>query len=261
MRKFKYNYNDIVEIFKNRECELLSKSYKNSKTKLDYKCKCGNITQKTLDRFTNSLGCENCHPKGTGLKPTLEQIHLKFEYYNCLLLETEYINSNTFMKFQCKCGKIDYKKMRHVNQKTGIQCVNCSFHKGESHPMWNPDRDSVEMRKTIHDKCRMAVRNCLRRSNQKKVKQTYKYVGYSDKQLIERMESFPEWNKLKESNWELDHIFPVKAFLDHKIYNPEIINSLDILQPLSRHDNLHKSDKYDEMEFVNWLKTKGINYE
>ena len=63
----------------------------------------------------------------------------------------------------------------------------------------------------------------------KKVKQTYKYVGYSDKQLIERMESFPEWNKLKESNWELDHIFPVKAFLDHKIYNPEIINSLDNL--------------------------------
>jgi hypothetical protein len=37
----KYNLDQIKEIFKNNDCELLSKDYKNNKDILKYICKCG----------------------------------------------------------------------------------------------------------------------------------------------------------------------------------------------------------------------------
>lgn len=122
--------------------------------------------------------------------------------------------------------------------------------------MWNPNREAVQMRKTVHDKCRAALRNSLKRSGKSKTQSTHKYVKFSTQDLIKRLESFPNWHVLKNQNWELDHIFPVKAFIEHGIHNPELINSLDNLQPLAREENLTKADRYDEEEFTNWLTQK-----
>ena len=162
------------------------------------------------------------------------------------------------MKYKCKCGNMATKKLRHINSKLGVQCFDCSLHHGESHHMWQQDREAIAMRIKVHDKCRAAVKYCLRKTGKIKRKSTRKYVSFSDADLINRLESFPHWETLKQTNWELDHIFPVKAFIDHHLYDLKLINSLDNLQPLTRKENLLKSDHYDKKQFANWLESKEV---
>ena len=41
----------------NSECELLSSEYKNAKTKLKFKCKCGEEFERSWDTFKRSKFC------------------------------------------------------------------------------------------------------------------------------------------------------------------------------------------------------------
>ena len=47
----KYNLDQIKEIFKNNDCELLSKDYKNNKDILKYICKCGKNKEITFKKY------------------------------------------------------------------------------------------------------------------------------------------------------------------------------------------------------------------
>jgi hypothetical protein len=67
-----------------------------------------------------------------------------------------------------------------------------------------------------------------------------------------------KFNKVKDGKWSIDHIFPVKAFVENKIYDIKIINCLDNLQPMNLIKNFSKGAKYNQEDFVCWLKTKGI---
>ena len=67
----------------------------------------------------------------------------------------------------------------------------------------------------------------------------------------------PNYQKCKDKDWHVDHIFSIKAFLDHKIYDLKIINVLDNLSPLEGMENLSKADNYDLDEFQKWLKEKN----
>ena len=72
-------------------------------------------------------------------------------------------------------------------------------------------------------------------------------LGYTAKDLRQHLESqFVDgmsWDN--RSEWHIDHIKPIKAFLDEGITDPAIINALDNLQPLWAHENLSKGAKYD----------------
>ncbi|AUR97537.1 coil containing protein [Vibrio phage 1.240.O._10N.261.52.F8] len=72
-------------------------------------------------------------------------------------------------------------------------------------------------------------------------------LGYTCEQLRSHIESqFKEgmsWDN--RSEWHIDHIKPIKAFLDEGITDPAIINALDNLQPLWASENLSKSAKWD----------------
>lgn len=78
-------------------------------------------------------------------------------------------------------------------------------------------------------------------------------LGYDAKQLLEHLETFPTWPLLKDKEWHLDHIFPVKAFVDHGITDVKTICCLKNLQPLLAADNLTKGSKYDQIQFLKWL--------
>lgn len=73
-------------------------------------------------------------------------------------------------------------------------------------------------------------------------------LGYSLSDLKHHLESQFKDGMLWEnrSEWHIDHIKPIKAFLDEGITDPKIINALDNLQPLWAHENLSKGAKYDE---------------
>ena len=72
--------------------------------------------------------------------------------------------------------------------------------------------------------------------------------GYTYEDLTQHLESqFKDgmsWEN--RSEWHIDHIKPIKAFLDEGITDPAIINALDNLQPLWAHENRSKGAKYDQ---------------
>lgn len=60
---------------------------------------------------------------GYKIKLTYEYVYNYFKEQNCELLETEYINARTKMKYKCKCNNISY--ITFSNFKQGQYCKNC----------------------------------------------------------------------------------------------------------------------------------------
>ena len=85
---------------------------------------------------------------------------------------------------------------------------------------------------------------------------TFNLLGYTKEELINHIKNCDNWESLKNSKWELDHIFPLKAFFDYKIYDVKKINILENLRPLSSLENKTKNSFYDKNEFECWLKSK-----
>ena len=70
-------------------------------------------------------------------------------------------------------------------------------------------------------------------------------LGYTKEDLRDHIEKkFKDgmsWEN--RGKWHIDHIVPIKHFLDNGIDDPKIINSLSNLQPLWAEENLAKSSK------------------
>ena len=56
----KLTFEFVYNFFKEQKCELLETEYKNSKTKMKYKCKCGNKSEINFNSFQNGTRCMKC---------------------------------------------------------------------------------------------------------------------------------------------------------------------------------------------------------
>jgi hypothetical protein len=54
-----YIFEYVQNYFKEHNCKLLSKEYKNTKTLIEYICKCGNKSETTFGRFKSDADAEN----------------------------------------------------------------------------------------------------------------------------------------------------------------------------------------------------------
>jgi len=121
----KLTYECVKEYFNDHGCELLEKEYKNCKTKMKYKCNCGDISEINFDNFKQGRRCKKC--ANTKLRKdrqfSFQYVYDYFEKQGCKLLEKEYINSHTKMKYRCKCG--DISGIRLSNFKLGERCMKC----------------------------------------------------------------------------------------------------------------------------------------
>lgn len=97
------NYNFVKETFEKRRDTLLSKEYKNARTKLEYKCgKCFDICSIRFDDYQRGQGCASCSGRK---KLTLEFVKQKFQKRGDILLSKEYKSNRE--KLEYKCGKCD----------------------------------------------------------------------------------------------------------------------------------------------------------
>ncbi len=138
---FQTPYKKVQKFFKDNNCELLEETYKNNRTPLRYRCECGNISKITYHCFKEGRRCQKC----SGCeKPTLEYVYNYFKDEGCELLEKEYINNETKMRYRCICGKINKIKFTHFKQ--GQRCRECGIKKrtGENNHNWNPDLTNEE---------------------------------------------------------------------------------------------------------------------
>jgi len=118
----------------NSKCTLISTEYINMKTKMEFRCGCDNIFPTSFDEFKNmnKRQCNKCGHKSISLSKlgNLEEIKLFVkENSNCECLETEYINSNTKMKFRCDCNNIFYTSINTFKNMNKRQCEKCGREK------------------------------------------------------------------------------------------------------------------------------------
>jgi hypothetical protein len=127
-QKQKLSLEFVKKCFQKRGDNLLLEEYKNSKTKLEYKCgNCGNICSITFDNYQQGKGCANC---GGTKKHTLEFVKQVFEKRGDVLLSKEYKDNKK--KLEYKCGKCDEKCSIIFNSyNKGSGCPHCSKSRSE----------------------------------------------------------------------------------------------------------------------------------
>lgn len=135
-----YTYEDVVQFVSQTECVLLSDSFKNTKQKLKFKCKCGNIFTKGFLDFKRSARCKKCGNNQTGLKLKLgfddflkkaKKVHGEFFDYSKVVFvkwadKVEIICPihGSFFQSPCNhttcgsgCNKCGIEKIRQLNTK------------------------------------------------------------------------------------------------------------------------------------------------
>ena len=119
------NFEDVKKYFKEQNCELLCTEYSNNETLMKYKCDCGNISEISYNNFKKGARCSQC---GGNEKSSYKDVKNYFQEQQCELLETEYINSQTVMKYICICGNISKINFNHFKNKNQ-RCMSCGFEK------------------------------------------------------------------------------------------------------------------------------------
>jgi hypothetical protein len=133
----KPKWNDIVELFESRGYILLSTEYINAKTKLEYICRQHINEGSQFVTYGNLKGGRAC--KYCGRERTVHARRTSFdeakEIFLCndmILLEQEYMNSHTPMKYICKHHPevgVQYKPLTNAYKQ---HCPYCDIPKGES---------------------------------------------------------------------------------------------------------------------------------
>lgn len=244
--------------FKEQGCELLDE-YVGCTNKMKYRCHCGNIGNTSWNKFTCGRRCGFCGKNGRSVGYSLEEVQQIYRERGCELLEDEYINSEVMMKYRCKCGSIAEKTFSAFHRQQQY-CKECGLKKNqkEGHWNWQSDREALKRKQKFRKKIYKALQSSLNAVGKKKVGRTSDMLGYSPEELQEHVEQHPNWSKVKDKRWHLDHIFPIQAFVEHGVDDMSIINALDNLQPVTQRQNNQKKDKYDKQAFKFWLQSKGI---
>jgi hypothetical protein len=252
----------VKNFFEKHGCVLLETEYKNARTKIKYKCSCGNISEIVFDSFRRGNRCRQCGQKRCADKQryTQEEIAIIFEKKGCKLLG-KYKSALKPVEYVCSCGKKSIILLN--NFKLGNRCKTCGIAKrsGEHHYEWRKDRETKHRDDLFRQRCYKLVRMVLNVTGRVKNKHTAELLGYDYKQLQNHITKHPNYDSVKDSKWHIDHIFPIKAFVDHNITDLALINCLENLRPISQFENSSKNAKYCHLEFHKWLKIKGITYE
>jgi len=240
----KLTYEYVYNYFKEQKCELLETEYINSATKMRYRCECGEESLITFANFQKGRKCRKCSFKRASakIKHSYYYVYNYFKENNCELLESEYINNKTKMKFKCRCG--NESLIRFSDFKRVCRCKDCFYNNntGENNSRWNKNREEL----SIHDRIRI-------RHNKSWIK---KY-----------MKNDPNYNQylINPKEYHIDHIIPVSIFSKFVFYYnlneqliKKIINKIENLQILPAKENMTKKAKGSIFEAAQYLMLNGI---
>ena len=111
----KYNFDEVKSYFENQGCVLIETEYITNTTKMNFKCKCGNLYQKTFSNFRICPMCKNC-----GLKEAVRK-KTNGENRRCITCSTP-LNTNTMRTKTGNVCRICYDK-KQVPKKCRKCCV------------------------------------------------------------------------------------------------------------------------------------------
>ncbi len=256
----KLTFEFVEKTFTDRGCKLLSTEYKNARTHLEYECPLGHKNEIIFDSFRRGHGCRICKTKinADAQKLSYEEVKEFIESFGCILLSEKYENCRTPLKIQCKCKNIFERTVQSCNVGK-CECKKCSSiaRSGKNHYEWKKDRKKYLEDKKFRNRCSHAITSVWIKMGLKKNGKNIDVLGYTTADLQKRITNHPNWDKVKDSKWDVDHIFPIQAFLDYGIRDMKIINALDNLQPMLHRENCSKGDDCDYKKFDVWLNQRG----
>lgn len=128
----RWNYSDVsLFVEENSEALLLTTKFKNTKSLMKFKCKCGNPFETTFERFRlHKRQCDECGRKMMVEKQKLsyEEVKTFIENAGCELLDEEFNNTKEKLHLKCSCGEPfekSFEKFKSVAQ----CCPKCSYEK------------------------------------------------------------------------------------------------------------------------------------
>jgi hypothetical protein len=255
---FKISQEQADEYFQEHGCKLLD-TYVNIKTPMKYICCCGGQYQITMNEFKQGKRCKKCGIEKSSKTRTTDFQDIKelFEKRQYHLLSTSYTAGDKLVSI-CPRGH-DYTTTLS-SFKFGFGCSKCASlnNRGENNPNWNPDREQVELNKTIWNRWRNLLRAGFSNPTRTQNPQTEEKLGYSWKELREHIENHPNWETIKDGKFHIDHIFPIHAFHKLGIRDVKYICALDNLQPITPKQNRQKWHQYDEESFMEYLRSKNM---
>lgn len=144
---------EVRKEFEDGGCILLTEEYINSNQKLEYICECGKEKTITRTHFLRGQRCRECGVKkiGASRRYGIDVARRAFELSDMELLENEYVDGDTPMRYKCKiCGYESTAVLRTVIR--GSRCRSCSYEdiSGENNSRWSPyltDEDRKKDRK------------------------------------------------------------------------------------------------------------------
>lgn len=127
--KQRHDYEFVMKVFGESDCVLLEPHYISANTPMRYICSCGNESVTTFSRFRSGGMCMRCGTEkaAKSFRHDFEYVKKTFEDSGCQLLDTEYKNNITPLRFICSCGKtcsIDFYRF-----KNGSRCKWCGYAK------------------------------------------------------------------------------------------------------------------------------------
>lgn len=137
----KFTYEEVKEYIEQFGYALLSKEYKNNRTKLLVRCPKGHEYEVTFSEFHRGRRCPKCYNEHRGecQKLTYEEVKKYIESFGYKLLSDEYINSLTKLLIKCPLGH--EFEMRYGGFQQGSRCPKC---KGVAKKSYEEVKDYIE---------------------------------------------------------------------------------------------------------------------
>ena len=169
-----------------------------------------------------------------------------FNDNNCILLSKE-VSGEAKLDYICACGNKYSHRFREFRM--GRRCPKCNLKKRFR------VRSLKDYKKISQVYNRLMSR--LVKAQYSNMSSNELRLGYTRDDLYNHIfshENIPEV-------YEVDHIFPIKAFKDHGIDLIEyahVVNAIENLRPLCKEENNQKRDSYNLRDFLNYLKKHNI---
>ena len=253
----KISHKKAKGVFSENGCELLEQ-YVGIRIPMKYRCQCGTISKTSLHAFKQGRRCKNCGSDKRADKRRIDykEIQDYFSKQDCELLSDSYRNCDQLLEYRCSCGNIS--KISFSNFKAGHKCKKCSLRYGSKNHKWNPNREEVRLAESFRKRCYNLLHRSLAAVHMQKRSKTINLLGYTPSELRQWIMGFDGWEDIRGSRWHLDHIFPIKAFIDYGVTDLKLINCLENLRPVTTTDNLKKQGVYSKEKFEAWLTSKGV---
>ena len=256
----KHDIDSVKQYFEEQGCVLISDVYISTRENLDYICSCGQKGSTGFGHFQMGRRCGSCKYTRTAntRRRDISEVKSILEKDGFELISETYINNKEPLHFKCTKGHENHISLD--NWQKGQRCKQCFVEKnvGENHPNWLPDREAKKMRDSLRNRYHGMIHNVLNQTGQRKTTKSFDILGYGYTELTSRLSSFENWEVLIQNVWHIDHIFPIKAFLDYNIIDPAVINALENLRPMAGSDNSSKGGRYDKQKFERYLKSKRL---